>query len=60
MSDDLLYKKAVKQMRQLAEDVLADVEMFADDNNYDKEWVLERFQEEFSKAKKRWLNGKFN
>ena len=54
---DLLYRIAVKQMQRLADDVLDEVKMFADNNNYEKEWVLERFKEEFAKKVRKWKHG---
>lgn len=56
MDGDALYKMAVRQMKRLADNVLLEVEMFADNNNYEKEWVLERFKEEFSKNVRKWKN----
>lgn len=49
MSEDMLYKQAVKEMKSLAEYVMQDIQEFADEHNYEKAWVIERFREEFNK-----------
>ena len=49
MCDDTLYNQAVKQMESLAEYVIKDIQDFADDHDYEKAWVVERFREEFNK-----------
>lgn len=51
-----LYDTALKEVTELAVDVIEQCFDFANRNDYDKEWVLERFQEQFSRAKKDFLN----
>lgn len=55
MDEELLYKLAMKEMNNLAEDVLNECIGFADSHNYDKEWVIDRFQEQFQKVKAKKL-----
>lgn len=55
MDEELLYKLAMKEMNNLAEDVLDECIEFADSHDYDKEWVIERFQEQFQKVKAKKL-----
>lgn len=49
MCGDMLYNQAVKEMKSLAEYVIKDIQDFADDHDYEKAWVVERFREEFNK-----------
>lgn len=56
MSENELYKKAMSEMNVLANDIIEQCVDFADSNDYEKEWVLDRFQEQFSKAKAKYLN----
>lgn len=56
MSENELYKKAMSEMNALANDIIEQCVDFADSNDYEKEWVLDRFQEQFSKAKAKYLN----
>lgn len=51
-----LYDTALKEVTELAVDVIEQCFDFANRNDYDKEWVLERFQEQFSRVKKDYLN----
>lgn len=52
---DELYDIALKEVTELAVDVIEQCFYFAEKNNYEKEWVLDRFQEQFSIAKKDFL-----
>lgn len=56
MGEKELYDTALKEVTELAVDVIEQCFDFANKNDYDKEWVLERFQEQFSRAKKDFLN----
>lgn len=56
MSETEIYDKALKEVTELAVDVVEQCADFADRNNYDKEWVLDRFQEQFSIAKRDFLS----
>lgn len=55
--DKEIYDKAIHAINDLCYDILQDLEIFADNNNYDREWVIDRFQEQFSKEKQRYLKG---
>lgn len=48
MSDDIIYKQAVKEIKNLAEHVMKDIQEFAEEHDYEKAWVVERFREEFN------------
>lgn len=52
MKDNKLYRKAMKEMQELVERVIEDCYDFANDNDYDKDWVLNQFISEFHKMKK--------
>ena len=52
---DELYDIALKEVTELAVDVIEQCFYFAEKNNYENEWVLDRFQEQFSRAKKDFL-----
>lgn len=52
MSDDKLYRQAIEEMKELAERVLEECCEFADDNYYEKEWVISHFIRAFNKLKK--------
>lgn len=56
MGEKELYDTALKEVTELAVDVIEQCFDFANRNDYDKEWVLERFQEQFSRVKKDYLN----
>lgn len=51
-----LYEKALKDVTELVADVIEQCADFATENNYDTEWVIDRFQEQFSIAKRNLLN----
>ncbi len=46
---DAIYNQAVKEMKSLAEHVMQDIQEFADEHDYEKTWVVERFREEFNR-----------
>jgi Leu/Phe-tRNA-protein transferase len=53
MSDeDKLYKEAMDRINELVEDVMQTCEEVADENDYERTWVLERFREQFNKVKR--------
>ena len=56
MGEKEFYDTALKEVTELAIDVIEQCFDFANRNDYDKEWVLDRFQEQFSRAKKDFLN----
>lgn len=51
MEDDTIYKQAISDVKSLVYYVLGECDSFADRYNYDKEWVRDRFREEFNKKK---------
>jgi hypothetical protein len=54
MSDeDKLYKEAMDRINELVEDVMQTCEEVADENDYGRDWVLDRFREQFNKAKRK-------
>ena len=52
MEDDKLYKQALEEMKERAERVLEECCEFAEDNDYEKEWVISHFISAFNKQKK--------
>lgn len=50
--DDDLYKEAMMRMDELVEEVLQFCDDVADNNNYERDWVLDRFREKFNKARR--------
>ena len=51
MEDDKLYRQALEEMEELAERVLKECCEFADDNDYEKEWVISHFMSAFNNLK---------
>lgn len=56
MNEKEFYDTALKEVTELAVDVIEQCCDFADRNDYEKEWVIDRFQEQFSRAKRDFLN----
>lgn len=52
MNEKEIYDKALKDVTELAVDVIEQCIIFADGKCYEKEWVIDRFQEQFSIAKR--------
>ncbi len=50
---DAIYNQAVKEMKSLAEHVMQDIQEFADEHDYEKTWVVERFREEFNRISRK-------
>ncbi|WP_066297798.1 hypothetical protein [Bacillus sp. FJAT-29937] len=50
--DEMLYKQAMKRIAELVEEVFLIFDEVADENQYEREWVLDRFRAEFNKAKR--------
>ena len=50
--DDRLYKQAVSDVQNLVDYVLRECDEFADRYNYEREWVRNRFREEFNRKKR--------
>lgn len=55
--DKELYTEAVKKIDHLCLEALDDCVSFANANDYDKQWVFEKFQERFSFNKKVFERG---
>ena len=55
MEEQDLYDTALKEVTELAVDVIEQCVNFATRNDYEKEWVIDRFQEQFSIAKRDFL-----
>lgn len=58
MNEKEFYKQAMKDMYYLCTDVILECEKFAKDKDYNVDWVLDIFQEQFSKLKQMYLEGK--
>ncbi|MCC2250517.1 hypothetical protein JUJ52_11145 [Virgibacillus sp. AGTR] len=53
MSDESkIYKEAMERIYELVEEVIETCLEVADENHYERVWVLERFREKFNKAKR--------
>ncbi|NEZ44366.1 hypothetical protein GQA12_22875 [Paenibacillus alvei] len=50
--EDILYKQAMKRISELVEEVLEICDDVANENHYERDWVLDRFREQFNKAKR--------
>lgn len=51
--DEKVYKQAMARMDELAEEVIQICNDVADENHYEREWVLERFRARFNSAKRK-------
>ena len=52
---DYLYNQAVFLIKEIVKETIEDCKSFADRNNYEFEWVIDRFRTEFNKEVKRAL-----
>ena len=50
--EDKLYYEAMEAIRALVDGVLQTCQDVADQNDYEKEWVIDRFREQFNKVNK--------
>lgn len=50
--DKVLYKKAIERIDELVDEVLQTCNEVADENHYDRDWVLDRFRAHFNRARK--------
>lgn len=50
--DNTIYKQAIKRIDALIEEVLQTCEKVADENHYEREWVLDQFRAQFNKARR--------
>ena len=55
--DEELYTEAINQLDHFCLDTLADLSDFALKNNYNKEWVFDKFKERLSKFKSAYIRG---
>ena len=55
--DEELYREAINQLDNFCLDILADLSDFAIKNNYDKEWVFDKFKERLFKFKSAYIRG---
>ena len=53
MEEDTIYKDAMKRIDDLVEEVFLICDEVADENHYERIWVLDRFREQFNKAKRK-------
>ena len=51
MDEDIVYQEAIERINQLVDEVIKACDEVAEDNHYEKEWVLEEFRKAFNKAK---------
>lgn len=50
--EDMLCKQAMKRVAELVEEVIQICDEVADENHYERDWVLDRFREQFNKARR--------
>jgi hypothetical protein len=50
MGEDDLHKQAMEDIKRLVDNVKEQCEQFADNYDYDKDWVFNRFREQLNKA----------
>ena len=50
MDEDELYELAIEDIEILVKNVKEQCEQFAEDYNYDKDWVFDEFKRELNKA----------
>lgn len=50
---DALYKQAMKRIDELVKEVFQKCDEVADENHYEREWVLDKFRTRFSLAKRK-------
>ncbi|WP_200878319.1 hypothetical protein [Lysinibacillus fusiformis] len=51
--DEKVYKQAMERMDELVEEVIQICIDVADENHYEREWVLDRFRAKFNSAKRK-------
>jgi Leu/Phe-tRNA-protein transferase len=51
-NDVKIYEQAMKRIDDLVDEVIQTCYDVADQNHYEKEWVLEQFRDAFNKAKR--------
>ncbi|MGG3800436.1 hypothetical protein [Metabacillus fastidiosus] len=50
--DKIVYKQAMMRMDELVEEVLQICDDVAEENHFERDWVLEAFRSKFNKAKR--------
>lgn len=55
--DEELYKEAINQLDNFCLDILDDLSDFAIKNDYDREWVFDKFKERLFKLKSAYIRG---
>lgn len=58
MNENELFNEAMGKIDELVEEVFRICDEVADENHYEKEWVLKMFREKFNKAKRKTYSGK--
>lgn len=53
MDDDKLYKQAIEDMKELVDDITWQLNHFANEYDYEKEWVVNMFRELFNRKNKK-------
>lgn len=53
--DEKLYKEAMGRMDELVDEVIQTCVEVADENHYERSWVLDRFRAKFNAAKRKDL-----
>lgn len=51
--DEKVYKEAMSRMDELVEEVIQTCIDVADENHYERAWVLDRFRAKFNTAKRK-------
>lgn len=50
MAEDKLYEKAMEEIKMLVVDIKEQCEHFAEEYNYEKDWVFSMFKKELNKS----------
>lgn len=50
--DEKVFKEAMQRIEELVDEVIQTCIDVADENHYEREWVLERFRAQFNKTKR--------
>lgn len=54
--EEILYNSAIERVNELADDAIQECCEVAQNNHYERDWVLERFRESFNKKVRELLN----
>ena len=55
--DEELYRESINQLDNFCLNILDDLSDFAIKNDYDREWVFDKFQERLFKFKSAYIRG---